>query len=156
MRRNTLLDPGSEIGIQQLVSLFLGQSTGDIRRKLQKLHPTEDRNLEVLLDEARRVFSNREEGCRQGQRIVTVIREEEGRRPRREWSRLGKDQYALCKRFGHWKRECPKNKEKGTRPPDRKNSPCKGRLTGTCGIHPSGSTGYNEAREGTIRGRIFG
>jgi len=58
-RRNTLLDPGSEVGIQQLVSLFLGQSTGDIRRKLQKLRPTEGRNLEVLLDEAWRVFSNR-------------------------------------------------------------------------------------------------
>ena len=91
-RRNTLLDPGSEVGIQQLVSLFLGQSTGDIRRKLQKLRPTEGRNLEVLLDEAWRVFSNREEGYRQGQRrIVTVVREEEGRRPRRELSRLGKD-----------------------------------------------------------------
>jgi len=52
MHHNTLLDPGSEVGIQQLVSLFLGQSTGDIRCKLQKLHPTEGRNLEVLLDEA--------------------------------------------------------------------------------------------------------
>jgi len=113
MRRNTPLDPGSEAGIQQLVSLFLGQSTGDIRCKLQKLHPTKRRNLKVLLDEAWRVFSNREEGCRQGQRIVTVVREEEGRRPRQELSRLGKDQRALCKRFGHWKRECPKNKEKG-------------------------------------------
>lgn len=41
MRRNTPLDPGSEVGIQQLVSLFLGQSTGDIRWKLQKLRPTE-------------------------------------------------------------------------------------------------------------------
>lgn len=50
MRRNTPLDPGSEIGIQQLVSLFLGQSTGDIRHKLQKLCTTESRNLEVLLD----------------------------------------------------------------------------------------------------------
>jgi len=92
MHLNTPLDPGSEVGIQQLVSLFLGQSMGDIRRKLQKLRPTEGRNLEVLLDEAWRVFSNREEGYRQGQRrIVTVVREEEGRRPRRELSRLGKD-----------------------------------------------------------------
>lgn len=50
--RNTPLDPGSEVGVQQLVSLFLGQSTGDIRRKLQKLQPTEGGNLEILLDEA--------------------------------------------------------------------------------------------------------
>jgi len=56
--------------------------------------------LEVLLDEAWRVFSNKE-GCRQGQRIVTVVREEEGKRPRQELSHLGKDQCALCKRFGH-------------------------------------------------------
>ncbi|KAL2305523.1 hypothetical protein Nmel_007513 [Mimus melanotis] len=52
MRCNTPLDPGSEVGIQQLVSLFLDQSTGNVRRKLQKLHPAESRNLEVLLDEA--------------------------------------------------------------------------------------------------------
>ncbi|MCQ4078885.1 hypothetical protein FK519_29425, partial [Klebsiella pneumoniae] len=32
MRRSTPLDPGSEVGIQQLIPLFLGQSTGDIRR----------------------------------------------------------------------------------------------------------------------------
>jgi len=107
MRRNTLLDLGSEVGIQ-LVSLFLDQSTGDIRCKLQKLRPTKCRNLKVLLDETWRVFSNREEGCRQGQRIVTVVSEEKGRRPRWKWSRLGKDQCALCKRFGYWKRECPK------------------------------------------------
>lgn len=36
MHHNTSLDPGSEVGIQQLVSSFWGQSTGDFRRKLQK------------------------------------------------------------------------------------------------------------------------
>ncbi|KAM6037303.1 olfactory receptor 14C36-like [Chlamydotis macqueenii] len=61
MRQHAPLDPGSEIGVQQLVSLFIGQSASDIRRKLQKLRPTESRNLETLLDEAWRVFSNREE-----------------------------------------------------------------------------------------------
>ncbi|GAB0184621.1 hypothetical protein GRJ2_000927400 [Grus japonensis] len=117
MHRNTPLDPGSEVGTQQLVSLFLGQSTGDIRRKLQKLRPTEGRNLEVLLDEAWRVFSNREEDYKRGQRrVVAVVREEEERKPRRGPPRLGRDQCALCKRFGHWKDDCPekrKNKEKG-------------------------------------------
>uniref|UniRef100_A0A8C0IBD7 Core shell protein Gag P30 domain-containing protein n=1 Tax=Bubo bubo TaxID=30461 RepID=A0A8C0IBD7_BUBBB len=39
MRRNTPLDVSSEVEIQHLVSLFLGQATGDIRRKLQKLPP---------------------------------------------------------------------------------------------------------------------
>ncbi|XP_033918419.1 uncharacterized protein [Melopsittacus undulatus] len=87
MRRNTPLDPGSEVGIQQLVSLFLGQSTGDIRRKLQKLRPSEGRNLEVLLEEAWRVFRNREETYKQGmQRLVAVVEEgrrrEQGQKPR--------------------------------------------------------------------------
>lgn len=52
MRRNTSLDPGTEVGVQQLVSLFIGQSTGDIRRKLQKLQGPEGKNLETLLDAA--------------------------------------------------------------------------------------------------------
>ncbi|KAF1534620.1 hypothetical protein FQV10_0009201, partial [Eudyptes schlegeli] len=52
MRRHTPLDPGSGIGVQQLVSLFIGQSASNIQRKLQKLRLTESRNLETLLDEA--------------------------------------------------------------------------------------------------------
>ncbi|XP_010023037.1 PREDICTED: uncharacterized protein LOC104413670 [Nestor notabilis] len=75
-----------------------GQSTGDIRRELQKLHPTERGNFEVLLDEAWRVYSNREEEYRQGQRkIAAVVREQEERRPRREPARLAKDQGALLR-----------------------------------------------------------
>jgi len=49
----------------------LGHSTGDIKCKLQKLRPTKGRNLKVLLDEAWRVFSNREEGTTRG-RIFLV------------------------------------------------------------------------------------
>ncbi|KAK4828284.1 hypothetical protein QYF61_024949 [Mycteria americana] len=37
MRKYTTLDPSSDVGQQQLVSLFLGQSSMDIRKKLQKL-----------------------------------------------------------------------------------------------------------------------
>ena len=108
MRRSTPLDPGSEVGIQQLVNLFLGQSAGDIRRKLQKLRPKESRDLETLLEEAWRVFSNREEENRQGQRrLVATLTQDHGRRGA---LRLGRDQCALCKGFGHWKRECPKNR----------------------------------------------
>lgn len=61
MRWYTPLDPGSEIGIRQLVSLFIRQSVSDIQRKLQKLRLAESRNLETLLDEVWQVFSNREE-----------------------------------------------------------------------------------------------
>ncbi|RMC20325.1 hypothetical protein DUI87_01174 [Hirundo rustica rustica] len=121
MRRHTSLDPGSEVGIQQLVNLFLGQSTGDIRRKLQKLRGTDGRNLETLLDEAWRVFSNREEGYKQGMRkLVAVVSEREkgkcGQRPPRQGpSRLGRDQCAICKKYGHWKNQCPEQRRGGFR-----------------------------------------
>lgn len=111
MHRHTPLDPSSETGIQQLVSLFLGQSTGDIRRKLQKLCPTEGRNLEVLLDEAWRVFSNWEEGYKQGMRRLVAVVEEGRNRGQRQKLQLGRQQCALCRKFGHWKNECPRNRE---------------------------------------------
>uniref|UniRef100_A0A8C3XWS1 Core shell protein Gag P30 domain-containing protein n=2 Tax=Catharus ustulatus TaxID=91951 RepID=A0A8C3XWS1_CATUS len=115
MRRHTPLDPGSDIGIQQLVSLFLGQSTGDIRHKLQKIRGAEGRNLETLVDEAWRVFSNREEGKRG---LVAVVSERErGRRgrgpPRQGPSRLGRDQCAIYKKYGHWKDKCPERRRGG-------------------------------------------
>jgi len=61
MRKYTTLVPSSDVGQQQLVSLFLGQSSTDIRKKLQKLKEPEIRNLEKLLEEAWRVFRNRED-----------------------------------------------------------------------------------------------
>ncbi|RMC09725.1 hypothetical protein DUI87_13512 [Hirundo rustica rustica] len=113
MRRHTTLDPGSDEGTQQLINLFLGQSTGDIRRKLQKILGPNSRNLESLLDEAWRVFSNREEGYKQGmKKLATVVKEgEKGKHgqgpPKQGPPRLGKDQCAFCKKFGHWKNQCP-------------------------------------------------
>ena len=71
----------------------------------------------MLLDEAWRVFSNRED-YKQGQkRIVVVVKGERKQR----WGppRLGKDQFALCKRFGHWKGECPERQK--SREVGRKN-----------------------------------
>ncbi|MCQ4187558.1 hypothetical protein FK515_28670, partial [Klebsiella pneumoniae] len=73
MRRHTSLDPNSEVGAQQLISYFLGQSQGDIRRKLQKLRPPENRALERLLEEARRIFSNREESYRRDQKKILAV-----------------------------------------------------------------------------------
>ncbi|RMC21457.1 hypothetical protein DUI87_02323 [Hirundo rustica rustica] len=96
MRRHTTLDPGSDEGMQQLINLFLGQSTGDIRRKLQKIRGPNSRNLETLLDEAWRVFSNREEGYKQGmKKLVAVVKEgEKGKHgqgpPKQGPPRLGK------------------------------------------------------------------
>ncbi|RMC21544.1 hypothetical protein DUI87_02410 [Hirundo rustica rustica] len=113
MRQYTTLDPGSDEGTQQLINLFLGQSTGDIRQKLQKIRGPNSRNLETLLDEAWRVFSNREEGYKQGmKKSVAVVKEGEKEKhgqgpPRQGPPQLGKDQCAFCKKFGHWKKQCP-------------------------------------------------
>nr|XP_032601347.2 uncharacterized protein LOC116807394 [Taeniopygia guttata] len=116
MRRYTTLDPGSEEGIQQLINLFLGQSTGDIRWKLQKIRGPNSRDLETLLDEAWRVFSNREEGYKQGMKKLVAVAREEGKEkceqdpPRQGPPRLGKDQCAFCRKFGHWKNQCPERR----------------------------------------------
>ncbi|RMC20157.1 hypothetical protein DUI87_01003 [Hirundo rustica rustica] len=101
MHRHTTLDPGSDEGTQQLINLFLGQSTGDIRRKLQKIRGPNSWNLETLLDEAWRVFSNREEGYKQGmKKLAAVVKEgEKGKHgqgpPKQGPPRLGKDQCAF-------------------------------------------------------------
>ncbi|RMB89229.1 hypothetical protein DUI87_34377 [Hirundo rustica rustica] len=101
MRRHTTLDPGSDEGTQQLINLFLGQSTGDIRRKLQRIRGPNSQNLETLLDEAWRVFSNREEGYKQGmKKLAAAVKEgEKGKHgqgpPKQGPPRLGKDQCAF-------------------------------------------------------------
>lgn len=111
MRHHTSLDPGSEIGKNQLVNSFLGQSAGDIRRKLQKIWGLEGRNLEVLLEEAWRVFSNWEEGYKQGmKKLVAVVQEEKQEKhkhgpPRQDLPWLCRDQCAICRRMGHWKNQ---------------------------------------------------
>lgn len=109
MRRHTPLDPGLEIGIQQLVSLFIGQSASDIRRKLQKLRPAESRNLETLLHEAWRVFSNREEEDQRKdkQALVAALQVSKGFKSVGPKRPLGKDQCAWCRQRGHWKNKCP-------------------------------------------------
>lgn len=123
MRRYTTLDPASEVGKQQLVSLFLGQSSEDIRRKLQKLKEPEIRDLEKLIEEAWRTYRNREgeERRKMGTAIAAATvaalgRQENSLRGRgRGTGRKGglrqplrSDQCAYCKEIGHWKGQCPK------------------------------------------------
>ena len=103
------------MGIQQLVSLFIGQSARDIQKKLQKLKPPESRNLETMLDIAWRVYSNREEEedrRKEKRALVEALQESRGfKNVGPKWP-LGRDQCAWCKQRGHWKNECPE-KQKG-------------------------------------------
>ncbi|XP_069716937.1 uncharacterized protein [Phaenicophaeus curvirostris] len=118
MRKYTTLDPVSDTGRQQLVSLFLGQSSEDIRRKLQKLKEPDIRDLEKLLEEAWRIYRNREEQSKQrmeqmiAEATVAVLERPRGRgqgnRQREPRQTLRPNQCAYCKEIGHWKGECPK------------------------------------------------
>lgn len=127
MQKFTTLDPSSEGGRLQLVSLFLGQSAEDIRRKLQKMKEPDVRDLERLVEEAWRVFRNREGNERQrlGKTIaaatVAALQKQEepfwskgrgnGRGGRSARPPLRPNQCAYCREVGHWKRECPKQRE---------------------------------------------
>ncbi|RLW04362.1 hypothetical protein DV515_00005906 [Chloebia gouldiae] len=90
-------------------------STGDIRRKVQKIRE------ETLLGEAWRVFSNREERYKRGMKNLTAKVQEErrekhesGQGPSKQGPpRLGRNQRANCNRQGHWKKDCPERKQKG-------------------------------------------
>lgn len=59
-RRYTDLDVESEAGKLQMALIFMRQSQGDIRRKLQKLEGNDTRDLEKMLEVAWKVYNNRE------------------------------------------------------------------------------------------------
>lgn len=118
MRKFTTLDPASDVGRQQLVSLFLRQSSEDIRQKLQKLKEPDIRDLEKLLEEAWKIYRNREEQNKHkmGQIIaeatIAALEKPRGRvsmgKGRGQRQGLQPNQCAYCKEMGHWKGECPK------------------------------------------------
>ena len=95
VRKHTTIDPTSDAARQQLVSLFIGQAANDIRKKLQKLKEPDVRNLETLVEEAWRVYRNRDENSKRNYNK----------------RRLKSNECVHCKGFGHWQRECPQKKK---------------------------------------------
>lgn len=137
MRQYTPLDPATEEGKQHLLGLMMGQSNPDIRKKLQKLEHPANKNLETLLNEAWKVYNNREaeEKKREDRRIARVVavavaaqktgHPEPGTRGRGRGNpmgrggrlqphptRVGPNQCAHCLQMGHWRRECPQLRER--------------------------------------------
>uniref|UniRef100_A0A8C0HLE4 CCHC-type domain-containing protein n=1 Tax=Buteo japonicus TaxID=224669 RepID=A0A8C0HLE4_9AVES len=117
-------NPQQEANRRLFNMLFMGQSSQDIRKKLQKVDGAEGMSISRLNEIAYKVYNNREEKKEKREQAkmklqasllaaAIVDREEgerkKGRRPR--GSLLGLNQCAICRQEGHWKNECP-NKEK--------------------------------------------
>ena len=123
MRKYTTIDPASDAARQQLVSLFIGQAPNDISKKLQKLREPDVRNLEKLVEEAWRVYHNRDENIKKkmGRVLASATvaalyqQNEEILRGQGERNydkrRLKINQCARCKGFRHWQRECPQKRK---------------------------------------------
>lgn len=128
-RKYTTLDIELEEGKGQLATLFIGQSSDDIQRKLQKLQGAEARDIGKMLDIAWVIYRNRDQQKEKGNAklmaaLETIQLYQKGARgvPRGNMRgvirgrgrrrgllnpTVGQHQCAYCKKEGHWKRECP-------------------------------------------------
>ncbi|XP_041894788.1 uncharacterized protein LOC121669624 [Corvus kubaryi] len=120
-RKYTNLDPETEEGKTQLAPIFVGQSSDDIRRKLQQAQGQDQYDLGKLLDVAWGVYQNREsqqeitkqkvvgvnEGISRGMVPPGKGRGQGCRQPTSNPPRrLGINQCAYCKKDRHWERDC--------------------------------------------------
>lgn len=113
-------------------SAFVQQCCKDIRKKIQRQDGFLKMETARLLEIAQNVYANRETEeekiHKQNVTMAALIRGEEikGRGRGRERGRggrgrgtggtqapLGINQYAWCRGFGHWRRECPQGEEEG-------------------------------------------
>uniref|UniRef100_A0A669Q395 Core shell protein Gag P30 domain-containing protein n=1 Tax=Phasianus colchicus TaxID=9054 RepID=A0A669Q395_PHACC len=122
MRKYTLLDPSSDSGQRMLASLFLSQSSEDIRKELQRLKASELMGLDKLIEEAWRVYRNRDRKERKKLRRRIALEHDVGtQRPPQGRGRggsgrvqegfhppLDQNQCANCREMGHWWRSCPR------------------------------------------------
>ncbi|XP_051634190.1 uncharacterized protein LOC127466879 [Manacus candei] len=112
IRKYTDIDLESEMGKKNLLYLFIGQSTDDIRRKLQKAGG-DRRNISELLDVAWTAYQNREQK-RKTREQEGGYKEPHKRNPRYQRSNhrqdIADDRCSNCKKKGHWRRDCPELK----------------------------------------------
>uniref|UniRef100_A0A674JYJ0 CCHC-type domain-containing protein n=1 Tax=Terrapene triunguis TaxID=2587831 RepID=A0A674JYJ0_9SAUR len=119
-KRYTDLDPEDINGKRVLIPLFIGQSYEDIRKKLQKLEGASGKNIEELLEIARKVYDRRDdEERKKGARVLAMalregyeergdkVKGRQGPPGKGRGPRLGRNQCAICREEGHWKNECP-------------------------------------------------
>lgn len=118
-RRFTDLDPDAPTNEVMLKITFIGQSAPDIRRKLQKFPAPTMQNFETLIQTAFTIFAQRDEEedkkkdrkiRKQAALLAVALQPQlkggcQAEPPR--YPRIQCNQYAQCKKFGHWKNECP-------------------------------------------------
>ena len=111
-------DPEVPENIRMVNTTFIGQSTPDRRRKLQKLYWTFGMNPSQLVAVVFKVFNNREQWEKQedARQDTTFLAAASGSWKAHSLKRceppLGREQCAYCKEEGHWKKEYPKLKNK--------------------------------------------
>lgn len=135
-RKYTDIDPEHPDNMGLVNIIFISQSTPDIKKKLQGLEGGSWMPMSQLVQIAFEVFQSRGEiWKKQEQRIMRQIAllscdhsrpsrmsaGEDKRPPVRPWGppkpgrkghpSVGPQQCAFCRQKGHWKRECPKNRQ---------------------------------------------
>uniref|UniRef100_R4GCV7 Core shell protein Gag P30 domain-containing protein n=1 Tax=Anolis carolinensis TaxID=28377 RepID=R4GCV7_ANOCA len=122
-----------ENGRRAIQQSFISQAAPDIRRKIQKQPGFLGKTMNELLALADQVYMARDQveqekkdrkKKQEYQALVTMMEQSaSGQRGRGGYARggqggrrgpprrLGRDQCAKCKKFGHWKGECPEGKE---------------------------------------------
>ncbi|XP_053225778.1 uncharacterized protein LOC128404317 [Podarcis raffonei] len=117
-RQYTPVDPDEAANAPIIKAAFVAQAAADVRRKIQKHEGFMGHPLEWMLEIAQTTYNLREEEAQkkkekyQAKKLMalqstTPIPQERGSARGGGPGRLGRNQCAICRQEGHWKRECP-------------------------------------------------
>ncbi|XP_053246960.1 uncharacterized protein LOC128415120 [Podarcis raffonei] len=117
-RQYTPVDPDEAANAPIIKAAFVAQAAADVRRKIQKHDGFMGHPLEWMLEIAQTTYNQREEEAQkkkekyQAKKLMalqstTPIPQERGSARGGGRGRLGRNQCAICRQEGHWKRECP-------------------------------------------------
>lgn len=119
-RQYTPLDPDEGANAPIIKAAFVGQAAHDIRKKVQKHEGFMGNTLEWMLEIAQTTYNQRDEEAQkqkekyQAKKLMALQAGATGGGARGGGrARLGRNQCAICKQDGHWKRECPQANSKG-------------------------------------------